>query len=174
MKKGAQRIFLCGFMGCGKTSVGQALAFRLHWDFLDTDTMIEHYYKKSIPQIFAEEGEETFRKMEEETAKVLGKRKNVVISTGGGFMTRPETVNALQESSGGFDAIVFLDCNFDICYRRIRTSDRPLVKNNTKERLQEIFNQRRILYLKVANAVVNNEGIISRTVEEILDRVIIL
>lgn len=174
MEKGARRIFLCGFMGCGKTSVGQALSFRLHWDFLDTDSMIEKREKKKIPQIFAEKGEAAFRKMEEETAAILGKRKKAVISTGGGFLIHPETLKALRESSNGYETIVFLDCSFETCYRRIKSSDRPLVKNNTKEQLEEIFKNRREIYKKEADIVVKNEGIISAAVEDILERVIIL
>ena len=53
VKKGVQRILLCGFMGCGKTSVGQALSFRLKWEFLDTDAMIEKRQGRKIPEIFA-------------------------------------------------------------------------------------------------------------------------
>ena len=87
-QKGIQQILLCGFMGCGKTSVGQALSFQLRWEFLDTDAMIERRQGISIPEIFAAQGEEAFRKMEEETAQLLGKRKNAVISTGGGFLMR--------------------------------------------------------------------------------------
>ena len=52
VKKGVQRILLCGFMGCGKTSVGQALSFRLKWEFLDTDAMIEKREGRKIPEIF--------------------------------------------------------------------------------------------------------------------------
>ena len=54
--KGVHQILLCGFMGCGKTSVGQALSFRLRWEFLDTDAMIEKREGKSIPQIFSQQG----------------------------------------------------------------------------------------------------------------------
>ena len=174
MEKGAYRILLCGFMGSGKTSVGQALAFRLRWDFVDTDLMIEKHQKKSIPQIFQEQGEEAFRQMEAETARLLGRRKRVVISTGGGFMTRPETVAALKESSKGFESVIFLDCSFETCYQRIRTSDRPLVKKNTPEGLKEIFDRRRKLYLAAADVVIPNEGPISSTVEKILQKINIL
>ena len=55
-RRAVQQILLCGFMGCGKTSVGQALAFRLRWDFLDTDALIEKRTGMSIPEIFAEQG----------------------------------------------------------------------------------------------------------------------
>ena len=56
VNRAVQQILLCGFMGCGKTSVGQALAFRLHWDFLDTDAMIEKRQGRSIPEIFSQDG----------------------------------------------------------------------------------------------------------------------
>ena len=84
--KGVHQILLCGFMGCGKTSVGQALSFRLRWEFLDTDAMIEKQEGKSIPQIFSQQGEPAFRQMEQQVARGLGRRKNAVISTGGGFL----------------------------------------------------------------------------------------
>lgn len=168
VKKGIQRILLCGFMGCGKTSVGQALAFRLKWDFLDTDAMIEKRQGISIPEIFAQQGEEAFRKMEEETACSLGKRKNTVISTGGGFLMREQTLQALRENGGGFESVVLLDCSFETCYQRIKNSDRPLVRNNTKEQLEQIFLQRQQHYREAADVVVSNEGIVSQTVEAIL------
>ena len=71
-----QQILLCGFMGCGKTSVGQALAFRLRWDFLDTDALIEKRTGMSIPEIFAKQGEQSFRQMEQQAAAMLGKRRH--------------------------------------------------------------------------------------------------
>lgn len=168
VKKAAQRILLCGFMGCGKSSVGQALAFRLKWNFLDTDTMIEKRSGMTIPQIFEQFGEEEFRRMERELAAQLGKRKNTVISTGGGFLMQEETVKNFRESSGGFESIVMLDCSFETCYRRIKSSDRPLVRNHTKEELREIFDRRRERYLSVSDLVVSNEEIISTAVEQML------
>ena len=172
-RRAVQQILLCGFMGCGKTSVGQALAFRLRWDFLDTDALIEKRTGMSIPEIFATQGEQSFRQMEQQAAAMLGKRRHTVVSTGGGFLTREQTVQALRQN-GGFEAVVFLDCSFETCYRRIQTSDRPLVRNNTKEGLEEIFNARREKYLSVADVVIQNEGIISSTVEEIVENLAIL
>ena len=173
-KKGTRQILLCGFMGCGKTSVGQALAFRLKWDFLATDAMIEKRQGCSIPQIFQQQGEEAFRRMEEETARLLGKRKNTVISTGGGFLMRDQTVQALRSHADGFETVVFLDCSFEACYQRIRNSDRPLVRNNSREELEQIFEQRQARYRQVADVVIQNEQLISQTVEEILTKVAII
>lgn len=84
-RRAVQQILLCGFMGCGKTSVGQTLAFRLRWDFLDTDALIEKRTGMSIPEIFATQGEQSFRQMEQQAAAMLGKRRHTVVSTGGGF-----------------------------------------------------------------------------------------
>ncbi len=173
-KRGTRQILLCGFMGCGKTSVGQALAFRLKWDFLDTDAMIEKRQGCSIPQIFEQKGEEQFRRMEEETARLLGKRRNTVISTGGGFLMREQTVQALRSCADGFETVVFLDCSFETCYQRIKHSDRPLVRNNSREKLEQIFEQRQARYRQVADVVIPNEQLISQTVEEILSQVAIL
>ena len=164
--KGVHQILLCGFMGCGKTSVGQALSFRLRWEFLDTDAMIEKREGKSIPQIFSQQGEQAFRQMEQQVARGLGRRKNAVISTGGGFLMREETVRALRESAEG-SAVVFLD------YERIRSSDRPLVRSNTREQLYEIFLNRQQRYREVADLVIRNEQLVSQTVEEIVGRLAI-
>ena len=120
-RRAVQQILLCGFMGCGKTSVGQALAFRLRWDFLDTDALIEKRTGMSIPEIFATQGEQSFRQMEQQAAAMLGKRRHTVVSTGGGFLTREQTVQALRQN-GGFEAVVFLDCSFETCASRTATA----------------------------------------------------
>lgn len=173
----AQRILLCGFMGCGKTSVGQALSFRLKWDFLDTDAMIEKKEGMSIPKIFSEKGESYFRQAETDIAHVIAKRRNAVVSTGGGFLMKPDTRQAFFSNAAPADnttAIVFLDCSFEVCYQRIRNSSRPLVVNNSKEDLQKIFEQRAAIYRSVSTTQVGNDGLISEAVDEILKQVVIL
>ena len=160
-------------MGCGKTSVGQALAFRLRWDFLDTDALIEKRTGISIPEIFATQGEQSFRQMEQQAAALLGKRRHTVVSTGGGFLTREQTVQALRQN-GGFEAVVFLDCSFETCYQRIKDSDRPLVRANSREGLEQIFLQRQQRYREVADLIVPNESLVSLTVEQILRELPIL
>ena len=85
---------------------------------------------------------------------------------------REETVRALRENADG-SAVVFLDCSFDTCYERIRSSDRPLVCSNTREQLYEIFLNRQQRYREVADLVIRNEQLVSRTVEEILSNLAI-
>jgi len=78
------RIFLIGYMGSGKTTIGKLLAARLGYRFLDIDTTIEEKYFKSISQIFVEKGEPEFRLIEKQNLHDLAEFENVVISTGGG------------------------------------------------------------------------------------------
>ena len=172
-RRAVQQILLCGFMGCGKTSVGQALAFRLRWDFLDTDALIEKRTGMSIPEIFATQGEQSFRQMEQQAAAVLGERRHTVVSPGGGVLSRGQTVQALRQN-GGFEAVVFLDCSFETCYQRIKDSDRPLVRANSREGLEQIFLQRQQRYREVADLIVPNESLVSLTVEQILRELPIL
>lgn len=155
-------IFLCGFMGAGKSTVGKALAERLGWPLLDTDDLIEEA-NGPIPQIFAEKGEPYFRRLEAELAKTLADREEAVISTGGGFVLSA----AVQENlKGAF--VVYLHVPFEDCYGRIKNSDRPLVRSNSKEQLYEIFQKRDHIYRSLASLCVDNSGSVNETVEEII------
>ena len=82
-------IVLTGFMGAGKSTIGELLAKQLGYGFVDTDIYIEENSGKKIPEIFKTEGEEAFREYEWETAQDLRFADNLVISTGGGFNVKP-------------------------------------------------------------------------------------
>lgn len=94
-----QNIALIGMPGCGKTTVGRALADRLQRPFYDVDGEIEARAGKSIPCIFAENGEAAFRKLETEVLAGISKRSGAVIATGGGVVTRPENHDLLRQNS---------------------------------------------------------------------------
>ncbi len=79
-----QRIFLIGYMGSGKTSMGKLLATQLAYDFVDLDAYIEAKYHKTISQIFAEKGENKFREIERDCLRLVGEFERAIISTGGG------------------------------------------------------------------------------------------
>lgn len=81
-------IILIGFMGSGKSITGKLLAYRLGYNFVDTDVAIEKTYKQKIKEIFANEGEEAFRQKETDTIKKLAQKTHQVISTGGGVATK--------------------------------------------------------------------------------------
>ena len=156
-------IFLCGFMGAGKSKIGKALSEELGWKLLDTDQLIEEAYGP-IPAIFAEKGEAYFRQLEAELAQTLAEQEKVVISTGGGFVLS----EAVQEQLRGC-SVVYLTVPFDVCYERIRSSDRPLVQANSKEQLHEIFLKRDHIYRSVATICVDNSGLVSKTVAQIVE-----
>ena len=80
-----ERVLLVGFMASGKTSVGKELASRLGWDFEDFDTAIEARTGKSVSQIFSEDGENEFRRLECGVAEELLARRNTVVASGGGW-----------------------------------------------------------------------------------------
>ncbi len=136
-------IFLCGFMGCGKSTVGAKLAKHLDCPFVDMDTYIEEQAGMTIPEIFAQHGEPHFRDLETEAIRALASRDGV-IACGGGAMLREE--NAQIAAAHG--SVVYLDVPFHVCYRRIADSDRPIVRRSTREELQALYDKRRIIYQK--------------------------
>jgi 3-dehydroquinate synthase len=95
-------IVLTGFMGTGKTTVGKLLARQLDYDFVDTDVLIQERAGKSIPEIFAQMGEDAFRQMEADLARELAGRQGVVISTGGRMMLDPANAAALTRTGRVF------------------------------------------------------------------------
>ena len=137
-------VFLCGFMGCGKSTAGKLAAKKLGCGFTDTDDLIVRTFDMTIPEIFAQKGEPFFRSAEAEIVKSLCGKK-VVAACGGGAMLNPDTARAAVESGS---AVVFLDVPFEVCYERIKDDPhRPIAYNSTKQQLRERFEQRRPLYL---------------------------
>lgn len=156
-----QRIVLCGFMGSGKTTIGKTLAWKLGWDFLDTDEYIEAEQGMSIPQIFAQKGEPFFRDLEHQTARKLAGRSRCVIATGGQVMAVPRNAALFAEDSS---LVVQLEPGYPVCYQRIKDSDRPLVTGNTPQQLEEIYRQRAALYQAAADVQVDSGQDISQIV----------
>lgn len=118
-------ILLTGFMATGKSRVGRALALRLDRTFYDTDEMIETRAGKSIPAIFAEDGEDLFRRLETECVVDAVARPEAVISLGGGAITREENRAAIREGGG---ILVCVEADVDTILERVsRRDDRPLL-----------------------------------------------
>ena len=91
-----KNIVLIGLSGCGKSTVGAALSYRLRMHFVDMDAYIERKEGMSIRKIFEQKGEEAFRRMETEAAKALSESGGKIIATGGGAVTRNENIQALR------------------------------------------------------------------------------
>ena len=128
------RIFLTGYMGAGKTTLGKAFARELGLSFIDLDWYIESRFYKTIPQLFAERGEDGFRRVEQNMLHEVGEFENVVISTGGGtpcFFDNMDYMNAQGQT-------VFLDVDVETLFRRLRvaTQQRPILRGKSQEELR--------------------------------------
>ena len=140
-------ILLIGMMGCGKSTLGQMLAKRLGRAFIDLDGEIERREGRSIPDIFAAEGDAGFRKYE--TAALLDAlcADNAVIATGGGIVTREENIAAMQEKG----LVVWLCRPLEEIIADVRQDTRPNLAGNKEERMRTLYAQREALYQKAAH-----------------------
>lgn len=154
--RGAGNLVLCGFMGCGKTTVGKSLADRLGRQFVDMDVLLERREGKSIPALFAAYGEEGFRAMETRAARDLAACRGLVIAAGGGAAARQENVAAFR--AGG--KVVFLDVPLEVLRRRLAGDrSRPLLNRADKdEAMRTLYEKRLPLYRAAADLTVFNES----------------
>ncbi|MCM1334052.1 MAG: shikimate kinase [Bacteroides sp.] len=149
-----RNVYLCGFMGCGKSHIGRMLAKRLDRTFIDLDGYIEEHEGMTISAIFAERGEPYFR--EAEARYIREMPEGSIVATGGGAVINPKTAEAARAAG----LIVFLDAKFELCYKRIADDPkRPLVMKNTKEELYELYKTRRAVYRRCATIVVDANGV---------------
>lgn len=158
LARGMQNIVLVGMPGCGKSSVGRRLAERLGRPLLEADREIEKEAGLTIPEIFAREGEQGFRRRESAALRELGKRSGAVISTGGGCVTRPENYAPLHQNG----TIVWLERDLNSLARE----GRPLSLNAD---LSAMYAVRRPLYERFADLSVENSGVPEETVDAILE-----
>lgn len=141
-------IFLIGFMGAGKTTVGQALARLLNCEFVDVDQLIEARVGKSISDIFAGLGEMKFRSLESDAIVECRGHQRTVIALGGGAYVSEENRNVLRS----IGKTVWLDCPFEICLQRISGNhSRPLVTDEAQ--MRELFERRRPAYAQADHVV---------------------
>ena len=142
-----RNIVLTGFMGTGKTSVGKEVARHLGRSFIDVDDEIETRVGKSIPRIFAEDGEGAFRCVESEICKTLSGEQGLVIATGGGALINPENRILMLESGIG----ICLNAAPDDILQRVGTAgNRPLlIGDSPRERIAKLLQLREQAYAKV-------------------------
>ena len=153
-----QNIILIGMPGCGKTTVGQKLAQALDRPFYDADAELEKHAGCTVPDYFSQYGEASFRGLETEVLKDLGKKNGCVIATGGGCVTREENRNLLRQN--GLLVRLSRDLN------RLASDGRPVT---AAKGLQQLFAEREPLYAGFADVTVDNNGSVSQTVKKILE-----
>jgi shikimate kinase len=136
-----ERVYLVGFMGAGKTSVGRALAAQLGWSFVDLDMEIERSQKMPVRDIFLKSGEAHFRQLEHEHLTRLSERPRVVIALGGGASVDPENRRVIDSTGTS----VWLNVPFDTASRRVSMDGtRPLFKD--LEHAERLFETRLPIY----------------------------
>ena len=158
LRRQMENIILIGMPGCGKSTVGQALAEKLGKKFVDADAAIIEKAGKPIPEIFAESGEAGFRAIETEVLAELGKRSGLVIATGGGCVTQPRNYPLLHQNG----TVFWLRRDLE----KLPTDGRPLSQAN---KLSDMYAIREPMYRRFADAVIDNNGYIESAVKAIGD-----
>lgn len=150
-------IVLVGMPGCGKSTIGQLLAEKNGKTFVDADAEIVRLAGKSIPDIFAQDGEEVFRQLETQVLEHLGKQSGLVIATGGGCVTKDRNYPLLHQNG----TIIWLQRDLD----RLPTDGRPLSQAG---KLQYMYIQRKPLYEAFSDISVENNGFVTDTASAIM------
>ena len=151
-----ENIILIGMPGCGKSTIGRLLAEETGRPFVDADAEIEKLAKKSIPQIFAEDGQDIFRAFETQVLAELGKQSGLVIATGGGCVTRAENYPLLHQNG----RIIWLQRDLG----KLPREGRPLSVD-----LEAMYRVRQPLYASFADFVIDNNGDPNTTVKTLME-----
>lgn len=158
-----KNIVLIGILGCGKTTIGKALAEKTGIEFVDVDEYIEKRLNTTINDIFKQGGEDEFRKIETEAIKEVSSRLPCIISTGGGAIKKQENMKILGENS----IIVFINRPIENITADIDISFRPLLAEGPSK-LYSLYKERYPLYKKYADYEIIND----RDVETIVNQLI--
>ena len=154
-----QKIYLVGFSYTGKTTIGRLLAKQLGWLFYDLDEMIVKFHKKSIPEIFNNEGEKKFRILETNTLKKLSKDTNIVVATGGGAITQKNNREIMKNG-----LIICLEANPKTILTRSKKTmgtKRPLLEINQKNSEVKIkaLKKKRQFFYSLSNCTVHTDNL---------------
>lgn len=133
------RIFLTGYMGAGKTTLGKAFARKLHISFVDVDWYIEERFHKTVGELFAERGENGFRELERKMLHEVGAFEDVVISTGGGAPCFFDNMDYMNRNG----KTVFLNVHPDVLFHRLRVAkqQRPILQGKKDDDLKTFITQ---------------------------------
>ncbi|BAU11269.1 shikimate kinase [Leptolyngbya sp. NIES-3755] len=159
-------VFLIGMMGVGKTTIGQLLAKRLDYDFLDVDQFIEQATGQTVSTIFADSGEAIFRQLETATLSQVSARLRRVVATGGGIVLAQENWSYLKHG-----VIIWLDVPVEQLKERLsQDATRPLLQNqDLTARLTQLSEERRSRY---AQADIHIQVLPDETPEQVTEKIV--
>lgn len=158
----ADKLYLVGFMGAGKTTVARALGRRLGWRVEDIDARIEARERRTVSAIFAKEGEAYFRQAERDVLKELLPERNVIIASGGGTFVEPDN-RGLMLADG---AVAWLDAPLSRIIDRVPPDGRrPLAADRAQ--MEQLFQRRQVAYAQAHTRVDA-----SRPVDEVVERLL--
>ena len=170
------RIYLTGFMGSGKSTIGPILANTIGYDFVDVDQTIEEQIGKSIDQVFREDGEAHFRKLEHALMAGLRSRPHLVVSLGGGTIADHDNLRDIKASG----ILIYLKATPEQIFKRLHhKNDRPTLKDLSGERLndeqlrvriQELYRKREPLYSQADIVIRTDERRVGVTVDQIVKK----
>ncbi|MBZ0200179.1 MAG: shikimate kinase [Ignavibacteriaceae bacterium] len=168
-------IYITGFMGAGKSTIGSILANALGWEFFDLDRLIESKRQKTINNIFKEEGEKKFREIETEMLIEISKKKLSIVSLGGGAIASEKNLKILKSTG----TIVYLASSLESVYARLRFKrDRPILKldetgeiiskENFVEKVKELFESRKPFYEQADIKIDTDSASVGQTVDRLV------
>lgn len=140
-------------MGSGKSSVGRRLSYLLKMPYYDMDKEIVKSQKKSISEIFEQDGEAYFRNIETEFLQNF-RNEACIISTGGGVAMKEKNIQIMRSTG----LVLYLDASFDDIWMRIKSNkNRPIVQQSTREELEQLYKSRKRNYKKAAHITIHTE-----------------
>jgi len=165
-QRSIHNLALIGFMGTGKSSVGRIVAAQLHYEFLDTDELVEKRAGKSITQIFAQDGEPAFREIERKLVSEMAEWRKKVISTGGGLAANAANLESLKQHA----LVVCLWASPESIWQRVRNqTHRPLLQGpDALARIRALLEERTPFY-RQADVLVNTG---MRSIREVTQQVL--
>ncbi len=161
-----KNIILCGFMGCGKSTIGRKLSAKTEKEFVDMDRYIEAKAGLTVSDIFEKYGEEKFRELETEACKDLSEKSDLIIAAGGGTLTFQQNIDILSKTG----RIVYIDVKYEmLCERLKRDTRRPLLQvQNRNEVIKELLEKRRPIYERAASVYVDGNFTSTRVADIVL------
>lgn len=159
-------IYLVGFMGTGKTTVGKELARRKKWRFVDLDELIELRERRTISEIFAKEGEPYFRRKEKEVLKEVAKEKKFVVACGGGIVIDKDNIKLMKETG----IMVCLSATPEVILKRTSGyTHRPLLNVPEPKKQIELLLKLRAPYYAQADKIIDTSKL---SVKDVVERIL--